>query len=88
MMNRLRAHPWLKAMTNDGYSPPALVAKGQQILVQLAERIGREAPKGTAVYALTLEAAGAFNELKVEFEAAQSELESVAREPRDLRVPS
>jgi hypothetical protein len=77
---KVRAYTLLKPMLEDGYFPKHLVSKGQDLLRQLAERIERESPKGEAVYVLTAATAESFNQLQEEFEEAESEIETVARE--------
>jgi hypothetical protein len=76
----VREHTFLLPMLEDTYFPKHLVAKGQDLLRQLAERIEREAPEGEAVYALTQATTEAFNELNEEFGKPGSEIETVARE--------
>jgi len=71
---------FLESMFEDDYYPKHLVEKGQRLLVDLAERIEREAPKGEAVYVLTHATTEAFNELQEEFFEAESEIETCARE--------
>ena len=78
--DRVSKHTFLQPMLADPYFPKHLVAKGQELLRQLAERIEREAPKGEAVYALTQATAEAFNQLQDEFLQAGSEIETAARE--------
>jgi hypothetical protein len=73
-------HVFLRAMLVDRYFPKHLVAKAQDLLCLLAERIESEAPQGKAVYELTRATAQAFNELQEEFLAAGSEIETVARD--------
>jgi hypothetical protein len=77
---KVRDHVLLEPMLADSYFPKYLVAKGQDLLRQLAERIEREAPKGEAVYILTRATTEAFNELQGEFWQADSEIETAARE--------
>jgi hypothetical protein len=76
----VREHVFLRPMLEDTYFPKHLVAKGQVLLCQLAERIERKAPEGKAVYALTQATTEAFNELSEEFWEAGSEIETAARE--------
>ncbi|MDI1477941.1 DUF5713 family protein [Polyangium sp. y55x31] len=76
----VRQRKLLEPMIEDDYYPKHLVEKGQQLLVALAERVEKEAPKGTAVYALTHATTEAFNELQEEFFEEESEIETVARE--------
>ena len=77
---KVRGHTFLQAMLADTYFPKHLVAKGEDLLRQLAERIEREAPQGEAVYGLTRATAEAFNQLQEEFLKAGSEIETAARE--------
>ena len=71
----------LADMVSDSYYPAALVAKGQQILVRLAERIEEHSPRDLdALYRLTHAATEEFNRLAEEFENADSEIETVARD--------
>jgi len=74
---RVREHVFLQAMLADRYFPKHLVAKGQDLLRLLAERIEREAPVGKAVYELTRATTQAFNELQEEFLAADFESDRV-----------
>ncbi|TMR96640.1 DUF5713 family protein [Nonomuraea basaltis] len=74
-------HAFLKGMYQDGYYPDHVVDKGREILLSLCERIEDERPSDlAALYALTHAATEEFNELEAEFEAAGSEIETVARE--------
>jgi hypothetical protein len=71
----------LADMVSDAYYPPELVAKGQLILIRLAERIEEHSPRDLdALYALTHAATEEFNRLAEEFEDADSEIETVARD--------
>jgi len=68
-------------MYNDGYFPNHVVDKGKAILLELCERIEAEHPGDlAALYALTDVATEQFNALDAEFVAADSEIETVARE--------
>ncbi|MEV4114290.1 DUF5713 family protein [Nonomuraea sp. NPDC049695] len=74
-------HTFLKSMYQDGYYPDHVVDKGRDILLRLCERIEAERPSDLAgLYALTHAATEEFNELEAEFEEADSEIETVARE--------
>ncbi|GAA0843513.1 DUF5713 family protein [Streptosporangium amethystogenes subsp. fukuiense] len=74
-------HAFLKEMYEDEYYPDHVVDKGRAILLGLCERIEAERPSDlTALYLLTGAATEEFNELEAEFEAAGSEIETVARE--------
>jgi hypothetical protein len=68
-------------MYDDSYFPDHVVDRGKAILVRLCERIEAEQPPDrAALYALTQAATEEFNLLEAEFEAAGSEIETVARE--------
>lgn len=74
-------HRFLRPMYADAYFPDHVVDRGRAILVRLCERIEAERPSDlTALYALTQAATEEFNGLEAEFEAAGSEIETVARE--------
>jgi hypothetical protein len=78
---QVAAHRFLRDMYSDGYFPHHLVDKGKAILLGLCERIEAEHPGDlAALYALTGEATEQFNALQAEFDAAESEIETVARE--------
>ena len=57
----VKQRKFLASMIEDDYYPKHLVEKGQRLLAALAERIEKEAPKGSAVYALTHATTEAFN---------------------------
>ena len=68
-------------MYDDSYFPDHVVDRGKAILVRLCERIEAEQPSDrAALYVLTQAATEEFNLLEAEFEAAGSEIETVARE--------
>lgn len=74
-------HAFLKGMYEDGYFPDHVVDKGKAILLRLCERIEAESPSDlAALYPLTQAATEEFNALEAEFEAAGSEIETVARD--------
>ncbi|WP_086872474.1 DUF5713 family protein [Streptomyces viridochromogenes] len=74
-------HAFLRGLYSDGYFPDHVVDKGKAILMRLCERIEAERPTDVAsLYALTQAATEEFNLLEAEFEAAGSEIETVARE--------
>ncbi|GII56896.1 hypothetical protein Pth03_52850 [Planotetraspora thailandica] len=74
-------HTFLAGMYADGYFPDNVVDKGAAILLWLCERIEAERPSDlAALYALTQSATEEFNALEADFEAAGSEIETVARE--------
>lgn len=74
-------HEFLIGMYGDDYYPKHVVDLGKAILVRLCERIEVEQPADlAALYAITVVSTEEFNELESEFEAAGSEIETVARE--------
>ncbi|GAA3048785.1 hypothetical protein GCM10017562_08940 [Streptomyces roseofulvus] len=74
-------HAFLRGLYEDGYFPDHVVDKGREILLRLCERIEAERPADLpALYRLTHAATEEFNRLEAEFEAAGSEIETVARE--------
>ncbi|MEU8522781.1 DUF5713 family protein [Streptomyces sp. NBC_01216] len=78
---RVAGHAFLRALYEDGYYPDHVVDRGRSVLLRLCERIERERPAHLpALYALTDAATEEFNALEAEFEAAGSEIETVARE--------
>ncbi|MFI6344390.1 DUF5713 family protein [Streptomyces sp. NPDC050560] len=78
---RVAGHGFLAALYRDGYYPDPLVDKGREILLRLCERIEAETPADlAALYPLTRAATEEFNALDLEFHAAGSEIETVARE--------
>ncbi|WP_405591231.1 DUF5713 family protein [Streptomyces sp. NBC_01190] len=78
---QVAGHAFLKRLYADGYFPDPVVGKGEAILRRLCERIeAGHPPDLTALYTLTQAATEEFNLLEAEFEAAGSEIETVARE--------
>ncbi|MGW2090108.1 DUF5713 family protein [Streptomyces sp. NPDC001880] len=74
-------HAFLQPLYADDYFPDHVVDKGREILLRLCERIESEQPADLqALYMLTEAATEQFNLLEAEFEAAGSEIETVARE--------
>ncbi|MEE1939363.1 DUF5713 family protein [Streptomyces sp. TRM 70361] len=74
-------HVLLRQMYSDAYFPDHVVDKGRDILLRLCGRIEAEQPPDlAALYGLTQAATEEFNLLEAEFEAAGSEIETVARE--------
>ncbi|HEY8983569.1 MAG TPA: DUF5713 family protein [Streptomyces sp.] len=72
---------FLKALYEDDYFPDHVLDKGRAVLLRLCERIEAERPADpAALYPLTHAATQEFNDLEAEFEAAGSEIETVARE--------
>ncbi|WP_030960351.1 DUF5713 family protein [Streptomyces sp. NRRL S-378] len=78
---QVTGHAFLRPMYEDSYFPDDVVDQGRAILLRLCERIEAEQPPNLeALYALTQAATEEFNLLEAEFEAAGSEIETVARE--------
>ncbi|MEU0220854.1 DUF5713 family protein [Streptomyces sp. NPDC006265] len=78
---QVSSHPFLRGLYDDGYYPDHVVDRGRAIPLALCERIERERPAGlAALYALTQAATEEFHDLESAFEAAGSEIETVARE--------
>ncbi|MFC9943155.1 DUF5713 family protein [Streptomyces pratensis] len=74
-------YAFLRGLYGDGYYPDRVVDLGRAVLVRLCERVEAERPADlTALYVLTHAATEEFNALEAEFEAAGSEIETVARE--------
>lgn len=75
------ARPFLRALYRDDYYPDHVVDRGRAVLLALCERIEADRPADlAALYALTHAATEEFNGLEAAFEAAGSEIETVARE--------
>ncbi|MFF2726501.1 DUF5713 family protein [Streptomyces sp. NPDC058008] len=78
---RMAEYGFLRGLYEDAYFPDRVVDRGRAVLVRLCERIEAERPAGlAALYVLTHAATEEFNALEAEFEAAGSEIETVARE--------
>ncbi|GLF93087.1 DUF5713 family protein [Streptomyces yaizuensis] len=79
---RVARHTFLGALYADPYFPDHVLDRGTAILRGLCERIEAERPRDhAALCALTREATEEFNRLEAAaFEAADSEIETVARE--------
>jgi hypothetical protein len=78
---RVAQRAFLRGLYADGYFPDQVVDKGKDVLLRLCERIEAERPADlAALYVLTEAATEEFNDLQAEFEAAGSEIETVARE--------
>lgn len=78
---QVAGHAFLGELYADAYFPDHVLDKGRAILLRLCERIESEPPADlAALYALTEAATVEFNELEAEFDAAGSEIETVARE--------
>ncbi|MFI6252973.1 DUF5713 family protein [Streptomyces sp. NPDC051016] len=79
--SRITGHAFLAGLYEDGYFPDRVVDRGRDILLRLCERIEADRPADLpALYVLTHAATEEFNALEAEFEAAGSEIETVARE--------
>ena len=79
--DQLADYRFLSGMYGDPYFPNELVDQGAAVLGRLCERIEAERPVDVeALYVLTRAATEEFNALQAAFEAAGSELETVARE--------
>ncbi|MFE7776123.1 DUF5713 family protein [Streptomyces sp. NPDC057445] len=78
---QVKEYAFLQVLYADAYFPDHVLDKGRRILLALCERIERERPADlTALYVLTEAATEEFNALEAEFDAAGSEIETVARE--------
>ncbi|WP_329625423.1 DUF5713 family protein [Streptomyces sp. NBC_01255] len=78
---QVTGHAFLRPLYADPYFPDHVVDQGKAILLRLCERIEAEQPsEPAALYVLTRAATEEFNLLEAEFEAAGSEIETVARE--------
>jgi len=74
-------HAFLRGLYRDDYYPDPVVDLGKAILLRLCERVETERPADLpALYVLTEIATEEFNALQDDFEAADSEIETVARE--------
>lgn len=81
MEKRVAEYGFLAGMYRDGYYPDAVVDRGRAVLLRLCARIEAVRPADlAALYVLTHAATEEFNALQAEFEAAGSEIETVARE--------
>ncbi|MFJ9241857.1 DUF5713 family protein [Streptomyces sp. NPDC101776] len=78
---QITEHAFLRGLYRDDYYPDHVVDLGKAILLRLCERIETESPADLpALYALTEVATEEFNALQDDFDAADSEIETVARE--------
>ncbi|WP_131737448.1 DUF5713 family protein [Actinomadura roseirufa] len=78
---RVAGREFLRLLYADEYYPDHVVDKGKAILLRLCERIEGERPADlTSLYTLTEAATEEFNALNEDFDAAGSEIETVARE--------
>jgi hypothetical protein len=77
----MSGYEFLAVLYKDDYFPDHVLDKGKAILIRLCERLETDPPTGLeALYTLTNAATEEFNALEAEFEAADSEIETVARE--------
>ncbi|TDP38423.1 hypothetical protein DFR75_10378 [Nocardia ignorata] len=78
---QMAGHPFLREMYGDPYYPDVVLDRCKAVLLRLCETIESERPSDlAALYVLTRGATAEFNDLEAEFEAAGSEIETVARE--------
>jgi hypothetical protein len=78
---KVAEHAFLRTLYADGYYPDHVVDQGRAVLLRLCARIEAERPADLpGLYALTHAATEEFNALEAAFEAAGSEIETVARE--------
>lgn len=78
---QVQTYQFLAEMYQDAYFPDNLVDKGKALLLQLCATIEAKKPATLEeFYTLTQATTEQFNQLEVEFEAQESELETVARE--------
>ncbi|WP_234390880.1 DUF5713 family protein [Nocardia suismassiliense] len=78
---QVNEHTFLQMMYEDPYFPDHVLDKGTDILRQLCAQIEAEPPADlTKLYELTQRATEEFNVLEAEFEAADSGIETTARE--------
>ncbi|MFF7154233.1 DUF5713 family protein [Streptomyces sp. NPDC008139] len=78
---QVKERAFLEVLYEDEYFPDHVLDKGKAILLDLCERIEAERPADLkTLYALTAVATERFNALEAEFDAAGSEIETVARE--------
>ena len=74
-------HSFLHEMYSDDYFPNHLVKKGEQILRDLCAQLETDPPRSLeSLYELTHAATEKFNDLDEDFNEADSEIETVARE--------
>lgn len=78
---KIQGYNFLEAMDEDSYFPHFLVEKGKQIFLHLCETMEAQKPlHAEAIYKLTHAATEAFNKLAEEFDANDSEIETMARD--------
>ncbi|CAM4527700.1 DUF5713 domain-containing protein [Nocardia ninae] len=78
---QVNEHAFLQMMYEDPYFPNHVLDKGTEILRRLCAQIEAEPPADlTKLYELTQRATEEFNALEAEFEAADSGIETTARE--------
>ncbi|MCW7755445.1 DUF5713 family protein [Desulfobotulus sp. H1] len=77
----MKSYKFLNDMYQDSYFPKNLVEKGEKILIQLCLEIEKTKPENLEdLYKLTHASTEKFNSLAEEFEAADSEIETAARD--------
>lgn len=77
----IRSYTFLEGMYFDSYFPNVIVDKVKKVLLELCCKIEEQAPKDLdALYTLTHAATELINNLESDFDAADSEIETVARE--------
>lgn len=77
----MAAHSFLQDMYRDQYYPNHLVEKGENILRELCVQLEANPPASLeALYEVTQAATERFNDLEEDFNEADSEIETVARE--------
>ncbi|MET7571459.1 DUF5713 family protein [Streptomyces sp. NPDC005492] len=78
---KITEHAFLRGLYRSDYYPDRVVDLGKAVLLRLCGRIETERPADlAALYALTEVSTEEFNALQDDFEAAGSEIETVARE--------
>lgn len=78
---KILEHAFLDDMFDDDYFPKSEVEKVKAVLLRVCERIEAEKPASLSeLYAITHEATEDINDLAEDFHAADSEIETVARE--------
>jgi hypothetical protein len=77
----IRNYSFLADMYSDGYFPDFLVDKVKNILLEFCNEIEEEGPSNLdALYKLSHAATDRINDLENEFDEADSEIETVARD--------
>ncbi|MFI9723859.1 DUF5713 family protein [Streptomyces sp. NPDC052396] len=77
----IAAYSFLQGLYEDDYYPDHVVDRAKMILLRLCEHIEAHSPADlSTLYTLAQAATEEFNDLEAEFEAAGSEIETVARD--------